>query len=584
MSVSQTMPERDRIVLALIGAGAGLTLWAMLEYLPEVTENTRVLLGAVTLTGGFFAILLAALGPLRGQLALWVAALGAVPASGLLVWASLRYDTIGDFLKTGHVIVAYAMLLSLPVPFLIARASAQVRWWDYPALFDHAWQIIVRYLAAGVFTGVFWLLILLSDQVLQIVGLPVIKQLIRQAPVVWGLSGLMLGLGLAVVHELRAYISPFLALRLLRLMLPLVLVVSAIFLVAAPIKGLSNLFGSLSPAALLMAMAFAAVSLITAIVDADDDTAASSRVLTLSARLMALLLPLVGGLAAVAVGQRVAQYGWTPDRLAAAVLAGLVLAYGVLYGAAVLGRAGWMARIRRANVLMALATIGLAGLWLSPVLNAERIAANSQVFRFEAGKVGPEALDLWAIRHDWGRAGRMAMAHLSDPAHPRAEELAAPLRWLAESNSRRQWENAARETANRRLSDRIREVLPVFPAGEHLPEGAMRGGAFSRNLFEACERTTIGGNMGCLAWVADFSPSRPGKEILYLYLRANGRVIFEGRDRENDYIFVTSSGKNGGVEVEPGLIDRISSGALELSDTPNGFLLIGESVIFLGKD
>ena len=45
-----------------------------------------------------------------------------------------------------------------------------------------------------------------------------------------------------------------------------------------------------------------------------------------------------------------------------------------------------MERIRQGNIRVALGIIVLAALWLTPVLNAERISAQSQLARFEALK------------------------------------------------------------------------------------------------------------------------------------------------------------------------------------------------------
>ena len=576
-------PERDRIILALIGAGAGGMLWYLFETLPDLTDDRRIALASITLTGGFFAVLLAALGPLRGGGALRVAVPVAALAAGLLSWASFRHDTVGDFLGTGHVIIAFLTLLALPVPFLIARASPGEGWRDYPALFHHAWRIFVRYLVAAVFVGLFWLLVLLSDQVLQIVGLDVIEKLLELDPVPWLLSGLMLGLGLAVVHELSAYISPYLALRLLRLMLPLVLLVSAVFLIAAPIRGLSNLFGSLSPAALLMAMAVAAVSLITAVLDASDAEGASHPLLLWSARLMALLLPFPGGLAAWAIGQRVVQYGWTPDRLAAAVSAFVVLAYGLTYALSVLRGPGWRAHIRRANIWMALGMIALAALWLSPVLNAERISTRSQIARFEAGKVAPGALDLWAIAHDWGRAGQAGLARLSAPDHPRAAALAAPLARLAEADSRWQWQSEGGATGPG-LSAQIRELLPVYPPGAVLPDALPREPDWQARVLKACRETTPGGNPGCVAWVADFSPGVAGLEVLYMYLGPDRRVELRGRDQAGAYVFTSNSEAEDRMSVDVSVLDKVFSGALSVSRAPGQFLLMGESIIVVEED
>ncbi len=582
--IFQASPERERLYLAAIGALAGLALWFLVVRLADLTESRRLVLALVALVGGFFLLLLTSWGPLRGGQALKLATFTSLPAAGLLSWASLRHDEVGDFLASGHVVIAWLILLALPVPFLIAAMRAGEGWRDYRALFGHAWNLAIRLLVAGAFVGLFWLLILLSDQVLQIVGLDMIERLLDLAPVPWLASGAMLGLGLAVVYELRAYVSPFLALRLLRLMLPLVLAVSALFLLAAPLRGLSNLFGALSPAALLMAMAGAALVLITAVVDGDDTAAAKSRFLCLSARLMALLLVFLAALAALAIGQRVAQYGWSPTRLAAALLAAVLLGYGLAYASAVLRGAGWMGRIRRANIAMALVTIALAGLWLSPILNAERIAVNSQIARFESGRIAPDALDLWAIGHEWGRAGAAALARLSAPQYPHSDALAEPLARLAASSSRWQWQRDANAAQTGETVGVLAAMIATYPPGAKLPASLPDSSIPAQEIVEACQRTTAAGNSGCLAWIADFSPAQTGAEILLLWLDETGRTRWHATSAQGAPLFSYSSreGHDGGFGAN--LIDQIIAGRLRLDVGAGNFLLIGESLIWLKEN
>jgi len=79
---------------------------------------------------------------------------------------------------------------------------------------------------------------------------------------------------------------------------------------------------------------------------------------------------------------------------------------------------------------MALIVLAAAAAFLTPVLNPERIAANNQIARFEAGKMPPEALDLAGLAR-WGRAGVKALARLEEIAkQPGQQALAMHLQSL----------------------------------------------------------------------------------------------------------------------------------------------------------
>ena len=221
-----------RAEMALIGALAGLAMWVLIEKAQDVLTNPHVFVTVVSAVAGFFSVLLALCGPANLRRGAAIATVLALPAAALLGWASLRFDSLQAFVGAGHLILAWGVLLFVGTPFLAVALEDTGKLRSYSRLFDAAWGIVVRYSTAWLFVAVFWGVVFLSDALLQIVGLTLIEDLLNFDPVPFGLSGLMLGLGLAVVHEMRAYVSPFLVLRLLRLLVPVMLGVVVVFVVA----------------------------------------------------------------------------------------------------------------------------------------------------------------------------------------------------------------------------------------------------------------------------------------------------------------------------------------------------------------
>lgn len=585
----------QRLLLMTIGVGAGLAFWFLFEKLPDLTENKRLILVLASLAFGFFSVFLAALGPLRPVRALGAALALALPTSGLLTLASLRFEDVDVFTESGHGFASYFLLGIIATPFVFAALRPGESWRDYPAIFTHAWEIVLRYTVGGAFTGVVWLVITLSNEVLQIVQIDLIERLLDQEPVPFLITGSALGLGMAVVWELRRMISPDLAIRLLRLLLPVVLAVSLIFLAAVPVNGLSVLFGAFSAAATLLAMAAAGVTLVTITADRSDALAAASPVLAWSARGMALATSLLAALAAWAVAVRVGQYGWTPARLAAALASATALAYGLAYAASVLLGAGWQARIRKVNTALALALATLAALWLSPVLNAERISVRSQVARFETGKTAPDDLDLWALGHEWGRAGEAALAALRAPDSPWRSALSANLDRFTQANNRYQYK---RDIESQRLVDRraeLRDALPVRPEGARLPDSfwdPAENSSISRvlnALADGCKRRTPAGAPACVAVLGDFLPTTADEEILFVYrgeyvietsavalapAGESGITLPPSFTREMPEFFLLS-----GTTTSAGLIDEILAGNFSIKPMPINALFAGDKAI-----
>ncbi|MDP3263686.1 MAG: DUF4153 domain-containing protein [Tabrizicola sp.] len=504
---------RERWGLALVGALAGGSLYGLTIGIDGILPD-RVMLALIVLAGTFFATLLAMAGPIGVRRAALNAAGLALVTAGLVWLASLRFEAADGFFYGPLPTLAALTVATLPMPFLMARAGPG--WRDYPSLFLQAWSIVVRYVAAWAFTGLVWVVILLSDRMLGIVGLTVINDLLAIEVVPFVLTGAIVGLAMAVVHEFADLLSPYVVLRLFRLLLPVVLVVMTVFLVALPFRGLSGLFQDWSPALVLLAMVAAGISLVSIAVDQSDADATSSPFLRLAAQAQALVLPVVAGFGAWAVWLRVAQYGWTPERVFVALVAAMAVAYGGIYAVAVLRRGAWMARIRAGNLWMALAVIALAALWLTPVLNAERISARDQLARFEAGRTSVEALDIAAIGR-WGKAGAAVIAALEEKAKsPGQEALAAR---LANPGA----EPGMSGDKRAEMVADLTSLMPLQPASatgtRDMIFAAMQEYELSTWL-DACKRVQTDGRPGCVLAVADLLPTMPGEEAMVVLVEA----------------------------------------------------------------
>ena len=374
---------RQRWIMGAIGGLAGLGFYGLGYLANHDLLTPRPLFALAVLTVTFFTTLIAATGPIPLRQSAPAAAGLAGTATLLLSLAALRYDDPVQFAGTAFALLSGFIIAALPLPFLIARA--QTGWRDYPALFAAAWGIVVRGAVAWAFVGLVWGVIAACAALFRVVGLDWIDRLIDIPVAPFVITGAVLGIAAAVVVEMDEIVTPSLVLRLLRLLVPVVLAVIGVFTLALPFRGMSGLFGELSTAAILLCMAGGAATLVSAAVDQTDGEAAAAGWMQAATRALAVLIAVPVLLAVWSVAQRVAQYGWTPDRLFAATAALAGLGYGGLYVTAVARGQGWMGRIRRANIWMALALIGVAALWLT-VLNPEAIAARSQLARFQAGK------------------------------------------------------------------------------------------------------------------------------------------------------------------------------------------------------
>jgi len=519
-----------RGILAGAGTLAGLAFWLLVDVIPDIVDNTRVLLTLAVATFAFFSTFLLTLGHLSlRQSAMASAFIGALTSLATLV-SSFRFTEAEDYLETGHPFMALFVLLSVPLPFLVTGLGPKKCWLSYPDLFEEAWELVVRLAAAFVFTGAVWAIIFLSNLLFELVGLTIIEDLLDIDAVPFLITGCAGGIALAAAFELREVMGPDLAIRLLRLLLPVVLIVTVVFLVMLPFQGLSGLFGELSAAVTLMLMAVLSFTLVSSAVDRSEDTAAEVGILAKSARALAALSAALGVLSVVAVWLRVAQYGWTPDRFAAMTGAVITAGYGVLYLASAVRGSAWQSRIRRGNIWMALALIGIGFLWITPVLNVQALSTASQMARFEGGETSVEDLDLWALGREWGRPGERAIERLRTMDHPDKDRLDERLVALDNAVSRYTFRTETNPVQAADDLARVLERMPVFPAGATLPDGVFEGGIAGRadDWLEACERKTPAGRPGCVALVDDFIPTVEGQETFILTMVSDTSVNVDG--------------------------------------------------------
>lgn len=515
---------RGRGLLALTGAAAGFALWAVETAALRAGWPERVDFAATTFAFTFFAAVLV----MTGALTLRRACLGALPVAvavaGLLSLAALRHGSVAAFQMSGLPFVAAFVLGFVPLPFIIAASGAG--WRSYPALFSESWRLVVRAAAAGLFAGLFWGMVWLSDSLLGLVGLGFVEALLEAGPLAPMLTGAALGLGAAAVAEAGSDVGPDLLVKLLRLFALPVLVVAVVFLIALPLQGMRPLAGGVSAAGILLTVASVMITLVSAMVGRDDAEASQGRLAGGTGIALAVLVGAPVALALWALWLRVGQHGWTPGRLFAVLVGVVALGYALGYLAAVLRGTGWRGRLRSVNLWMAPVLAMAAALWLSPLLDAEAISSRDMVERYESGAVTAEDLDLYALS-GWGVEGEAALARLEALAlEPGHEALALKLAARDAAEPIMMPEEAAVLLAE------LRSVMPVQPAGAVATRDMLLAAIPAVELqtwIEAC-RTFLPGSErpGCVFVVADLWTAEPGEEGLVLLREPGGFVRYEG--------------------------------------------------------
>lgn len=200
-------------------------------------------------------------------------------------------------------------------------------------------------------------------------------------------------------------------------LLPLVAFIALLFVLSLPFTGLQPLWETRSAAALLMALSLVLVCFANAVFQDGQVQAPYPTALRRLVEAGLLTLPVYALLALYAIALRVHQYGWTIDRVYAALLGAVVAAHAFGYAYGALRPASlWLQTLTTINRRLSWCVMVLIVLVNTPVLDPYRITVQSQIGRFTDGRTDIDELDLETLRFDAGRRGYQALQQLRE--HP----------------------------------------------------------------------------------------------------------------------------------------------------------------------
>jgi hypothetical protein len=341
----------------------------------------------------------------------------------------------------------------------------------YPTYFDVSWKHGVQFMLAALFVGVLWGLLFLGSGLFQLIHIDFFARLIRQPNFYFPVTSLATACALHVT-DVRAGLvrgTRTLLLVLLSWLLPLMALIAAGFLMSLPFTGLAPLWGTRFGAKLLLTATAVLIVLINATHQDGRAEPKSASLLRHAAYVATVALAPLTVLAAIAVGLRVAQYGWTPSRIVAAACVAVAAVYACGYAIAAALSRPQMRPLEWTNLIASIMVVAVMLALHSPILDPARISVSDQVQRLLAGRVEPEHFDYGFLRFKAGRYGAEALdrlAHQTEGAH--AEAIAARAAQAQALNYPSQPNVPLVKSTPQQLAANI---AVIEPTGAALPEG-----------------------------------------------------------------------------------------------------------------
>ncbi|MCU5773710.1 DUF4153 domain-containing protein [Erwiniaceae bacterium BAC15a-03b] len=542
---SLTPPVRKGIMVTGLLSGA---FWAALGYLQP---NAVLTLYLQVLLTGFAGVLAFTVTRFRSP-APWLQALVVLPFLALMTgWLCWHFADTDKGAFPDQIFVVAIFWLFLLLPLLQARSNPQQESYA-TAVVAALWQNSFTVTATVLLTGLFWLLLLFWSKLFSLIGIGLFDELFFRnsffPPIA---TGTVIATGIALCRSLPAASAIFR--RFLTLLatvtLPLFAAISLLFIAFLPFTGLSIIPKNVSAATLLSILALMMMVISAMVGTTGTSTLRYPNWIHKLVVVAQLLTPIFSLLAAYALGLRIAEYGWSMDRVNAAVAISVIVIWTL--GAVWMLRHGWRDVVPQIDRLTT-AILGLiALLWLllhTPVIDPYRIAVNSQLSRLEQGQNRADYLDLYMFSSA-GRRGNQALRTLQQ--HPqwlnKPAQLRSTLASMLTENGRDEASALTPETLRQHIHVRKGSRVPPESWWQSLPENSY------------AVRTCMAASSFCLAWSMDMN--NDGIAEVLIYDRDQNKIdifsIENGSWRTVAHISLRDSAQLTGKAIEDGKLNTV---------------------------
>lgn len=286
----------------------------------------------------------------------------------------------------------------------------------YSYFYQSVWHNVLVLLVIFITNGLTWLVLLLWSELFKLVGITFFKMLFFSTDwFIYLTLGLVTALAVILARTQSRLIDSIQKLFTLIAtgLLPLVSLLTLLFIITLPFAGLNAISRHISAAGLLLTLAFLQLLLMAVVRDPQKASIPWAGPLRYLIKTALLVTPLYVLIAAWALWLRVAQYDWTAERLHGALAVVVLLVWSLGYFVSIVWRKGQNPLVLQGKVNLAVSLLVLVILVLlnSPVLDSMRISVNSHMARYQSGKNTPDQVSIYMLEQS-GRYGRTALESL----------------------------------------------------------------------------------------------------------------------------------------------------------------------------
>jgi hypothetical protein len=341
---------------------------------------------------------------------------------GMYTGSQLLYPEHPDLPMHGFGFATIMSLLTFKVFVFAASMRNQAEQWhvSYKLLFENTCRLIITLFLASIFSLIVWLVIVLWAELFGLINIELFKDIFYEPWFVYPALSLAHAIGVLKVRRSNKVVNTanHLIQTLSLAILPLLVLLSTVFLVALAVQGLEPLWenGGSNLVFVLTALVLFTLNLAFQ----QGDCAPKMPKLAFQILLVCLaLLPIYMGISGYGLWLRVEQYGLSISRLWAVFMWVFLTLYVTCYSISIIkNKLTWYLSLAPINTRLGLLLIAALLVSQSPLLDFKQLSAQNQLARIHNGTTQVNDIDVYYFAKDLGKAGREALheidAHYSD--------------------------------------------------------------------------------------------------------------------------------------------------------------------------
>lgn len=347
----------------------------------------------------------------------------------LAVYIGYQAQPFGEFrLGTLSFVFGASITLACFKALMYIQQRAAGATLSYAVLFTYSWRNFLTLALALIFVLAFWLILMLWAQLFRVIEIEFFYELFRMDWFLYPVLGFAHGLGVIIFRNLTHVIDSITRLLhgLIKLLLPLVVFVAAIFMLSLPIAGLDGLWATGQGTSLLLWLLAMILFFANAVYQDGRESHPYPNLIHRAIYIGILITPVISGLSFYGLWLRVDQYGLTVARCWAFVVWLILTLFAVGYTQGIVRRRDhWTGELARVNTVMGLVVLTFMLVANSPLLDFRKISLASQVARVEAGEIEWQDFDFSYARYSLARPGYLKMESLKQEFADSDPELVA---------------------------------------------------------------------------------------------------------------------------------------------------------------